>query len=1133
MKKSLAIFLASCVGSAALTSVVTANASEAPAWSPTVDRPVIIIMKNHVTEDAATRDQAPLIGTLNQTQARTVKSFHVVNAFATKVSESELEMLKTHPAVERVVPDVLIRRTPRTAAATAASSSTPIPSPPLHNIPGACLPHGQVLLEPEALQVTHTASDDPQALTARSLGFTGAGVKVAYIADGVDPNNVNFIRPDGTSAFFDYQDFSDDGPGAPTLGGEAFIDSNAVAGQGIHVYDLNGFSAQGFSAPCNIRIQGMAPGARLLGLNVFGEFEYTTESNFLQAIEYAVTVDHVDVLNESFGSNPYPDITSQDVTKEFNDAAVRAGVTVTVSTGDAGVTSTVGSPASDPAVIAVGASTTFRAYAQDNLGGARYFATTGWINDNISSLSSGGYEITGATIDLVAPGDLGWASCDASPFFADCTNETGSPSVIESSGGTSMSAPLAAGAAALVIEAYRKSHNGASPSPALVKQILTSSATDLGVPATEQGAGIVNTYQAVLLAQSINPGAAWASTSRGGIDALAFSKNQLNGVAAPGTSVSWPVTVTNTGSSSRVLAVAGRTFGPNENVQSGTVKLQAGKSLTFANLANLPNNYAVIKFKVPSGEDRLNMSIAYPGTPSNGLNARVRFTLIDPSGRLAAYSLPQGQGNYGRVDVREPVAGTWTGIIFSDEASIQGTNGTIPWQVSTQRFVPFGSVSPNYFTLAPGASQTIQVSATTPSSPGDAFGSIVVTASGDNFDRAVGDERNSIAVTLRSLIDLNHGGNFRGVLTGGNGRDCCLSTGQVQYYEFNVGPGHHDISANVSLANDSGDYIGAYLVNPDGVAVGFGQNSVNGTNGLSLTANTLNPVPGTWTLIVDFADPVVGNEISQPYTGNVQLDQAKVWASGLPNNASMTLPAGKPVVVPVSIINTGSAPQQYFIDARLIKKATVQLPLQFPPNLAPPLGCGTNGFPLPLGATCGYVPEWIVPTQTSSIHTLAKADVPVEFDFSPSPGDPDIFGAPSGHNAASGSYTPAGGTVEPGYWTSFPSEIGPYPVGGAPAGLVNMSMTVSTKIFDAAVTTAQGDFWLASTGGQAVLGSFAPLTIYPGETRIIDVTITPSGSSGTVVTGNLYVDTFVGAVPPYLATSGDEVAAIPYTYKVE
>src|SRR5262249_5233353 len=156
------------------------------------------------------------------------------------------------------------------------------------------------------------------------LGFTGKGVKVGFIADGVDPNNPNYIRHDGSPVFFDYRDFSGDGPGQLTFGGEAFEDSSAIAGQGILVYDASHYSAQPLPSPCLIRIEGVAPGVSLAGYDVFGVNEYGFTSNILEAVEYAVAVDHVDVLNESFGNNPVPDVTAIDILKLFNDAAVEA-----------------------------------------------------------------------------------------------------------------------------------------------------------------------------------------------------------------------------------------------------------------------------------------------------------------------------------------------------------------------------------------------------------------------------------------------------------------------------------------------------------------------------------------------------------------------------------------------------------------------------------------------------------------------------------------------------------------------------------------------------------------------------------------------------------------------------------------
>ena len=1113
MRPSIILGCGAALSAALLSSGALAGAltqAEVQKLGTGTAHPYIVILKNQLTGDDALSDQAGVVDELNQVNAARIKQFRTVNSLAATVTDAEAEHLKSNPAVAIVVPDVIIHRAQKSTASSPANGKSLTP----HVIPGACGANGKVLLDPEALQTTNTASDDKSAKTARSLGFTGAGVTVAYIADGIDPNNINFIRANGQSAFIDYADFSGDGPGQPTSGDEAFLDANSIAGQGLVTYNVANFGAQPDPTVCNIRIEGMAPGASLVGLNVFGTFEDTTESNFLEAIDYAVFVDHVDVLNESFGSNPFPDTTALDATKLFNEAAVKAGVTVTVSTGDAGYTNTIGSPATDPNVIAAGASTAFRFYAQTNYAGARYFATTGWINDNISSLSSSGYAESGRTLDLVAPGDLGFASCDASPIFAGCANFLGQSSIVEEAGGTSESAPLTAGAAALVIEAYRKTHHGESPSPALVKRILTSTATDLGAPATEQGAGLVNTYKAVLLAQSIDKGP-WEAVGQ----SLLLSKTQLNAIGLPGSTHHWPVTVTNTGSWAQFIAVSGRGFGPDSNVQTGTVTLADGTSPQFANYGGVQNNYGVFTFKVPYGQDRLNAQLAYPAPAGSSNNARVRLILIDPTGRFAAHSLPQGVGNYGSADIREPVAGTWTGVIFGDVESSGGTNGAIPWRVSTQRFVPFGDVSPSFVFLAPGQSETLEVSAKTPLTPGDSSGSIVLTSSGGGFDPFIGFESNSIPVTLRSMVDVAHGGTFSGTLTGGNGR--ANGEGQVNYYEFNVPAGTTSIMANVSLTNDPQDPVGAYLVAPDGNALGFGQNSLGTTDVKSLTAYTLNPAAGKWTLVVDFAEPVAGNEISEPFNGSIKFNQVSVSASGLPNDKGTTLAAGVPVTIPVTITNTGAAAQAYFVDARLNSATSIALA-----NLSPP--STSSGYALPL---TGAGPEWLVPTQTNGVWVTAAATLPVIFDYGAGQGDPDLVGAPGSNDTAAGSYIPTSGLVQQGAWFATPSEFGPYAIPAA-AGFVNLNMTVSTKPFDPAVTTAGGDLWTAALDS-TVFNTFNPVVINPGETAVINVTITPSGTPGTVVSGYLYIDTSVGAVPPYGEPTGDELAAIPYTYTIQ
>ena len=1144
-----------------LTSALAARLSQ------NVDDPVIVILKGQSSQAPAdslaaraasavvAASRTSLVDELVRVRAIDIKGFTLVNSVAATVSPLEAQRLATDPAVARVVPDATFtvpgtapgapasagavsaraipaRAVPARAVPAGAASGHRSTSLPLHTVPGACAPAGQSQLAPEGLALTSTSSGNATAPTARSLGFTGTGVKVAFIADGLDPGNVNFTRGNGKSAFADYKDFTGNGPGAPTTGGEAFLDANTIAGQGLVTYNLNGFSAQSYPGTCDIKIQGVAPGASLIGLDVFSGDQSdelaTTTSMFAQAINYAVETDKVNVLNESFGGNPLPD-TTQDVIKLFDDAAVKAGVVVSVSSGDAGTASTIGSPATDPDVISVGATTQFQAFAQADIGGARYFAGKGWLSDNVSSFSSSGFDEAGGTVNLVAPGDLSWASCDADTArYSECTNELKKASDIEEAGGTSEAAPFVSGAAALVIQAFRATHAGHTPSPALVKQILLSTATDLGVPAQEQGAGLLDSYKAVQLAESYGRPVRTGST-------LLTSAGQLTDVGLPGTVKTWKVTVTNEGASPQTVTAGGRALNPaSTSSASGTVSLNDKTSSQYTRDSGSKANYATFTFNVRPGQGRLDVAIAYPANPG-AVTDPPSLALIDPDGRMTADSEPQGVGNYGNVDVRTPAAGRWTAVVAGVPAKSGGFNGKVTWQATTQDYTSFGSVSPSSLSLAPGQTGSIAVTVRVPSAPGDTAGSVLLRAGGGVT---------SIPVVLRSEVDVADGGHFAGVLTGGNGRG---ELGSGDYYQFTVPPGTNAVRAELALRDNPGmgNIVGAYLVGPDGNVLGYGQNFDlsglrRGATGSTLTATALSPQAGTWTVIVAFGEPVSGQQLSDPFTGSVAFAAAGTLAPAMMQSVGMTdmtLSSGVAHTVRMTITNQSNAPQDYFLDPRLDATATMSLaPVAF--GSSTPYAPGAGKATLPLSANA-IPPFYFVPTGTSSVTVRQTSTVPAMTDLSTATGgDPDI--GPDALSSASlcgksvsQAYTPPGGTVTSGGWEPAPTECGPYQK-PAPKGSATDTLSVTTAPFDPAVTVATGDYEQlavsAAAGNQAIDKA---VEVQPGQSATVDVTFqAPGGPVGLPVQGTLYLDALQISVPPYDQGAGDEVAALPYSYFV-
>ncbi len=1082
------------------------TASEAQALSTDITDKVIVVFKNQLanTPDTARDEtarnaavagvQAPVVHELGLVHAQNVKTIQVVNAVSATVSPGEAARLAANPDVAEVVKDEPIPVADSSSLTTVGPSDVASgDAPDLSGggaLKAACAPSGQVQLDPQAIETIHAASQSGTGPNAQALGYTGAGVKVGFIADGLNIKDPDFIRSDGQKVFVDYQDFSGTGTKAPTGGGEAFLDASSIAAQGIRTYDVAGYGS-GLPAPCLIRVLGVAPGASLVGLNVFGSSNEAFNSVFLAAINYAVGVDHVNVLNESFGSNPFPDTASLDLTRMADDAAVAAGVTVTVSTGDAGVTNTIGSPATDPAVISAGASTTYRGYAQTGIAGINLKGVKGWLNNNISGLSSGGFAQDGTTVDVVAPGDLNWALCSP-PLkkYADCSNFSGKPAHVELQGGTSEAAPLTAGTAALVIQAYAEAHGGTDPSPAVVKQIITGTATDINAPGDQQGAGLINAYAAVLAAKSYA-----GSSSKAQGNGLLKSANQLNAVGSPGSSETLSETVTNDGQGSARVGLSSRTLGSYVSVASGPVTLN-----------DSTGDAALVPFTVPAGQGRLNASIAYV---TNG--APLNLSLISPSGKLAEYNLPQGTGNFGNAQVADPAPGTWTALVFG------GSANTVQFDASVAPWTTFGTLSEPSVTLGPGASGTFSLAVSTPAGPGDQAGSIVLTEHGGPKFTDV----TTVPVTLRSLVPSpDPTTTFTGTLTGGNGRG--TDTGQTSYYQFDLPAGLPVLNADISTGNPANTFL-AELIDPTtGQAASTAVNtqiSVGPQDGTQL--HVLDPSAGRWTLIIDFYNQVSGTAVSQPFNVTLDTTAATASASGLPDAAATMLAAGTPVTANVTVTNTGEAAEAYFIDGRLDQDATVNLVSSTPSTVKVPL--------------TGTPPEFLVPSHTTSITASASASSGTYFDYTPVLGDPDLISAspPFGLNPT-GTFTSS--AVTPGVWVITPFQDGPDGRHGLPPLSTMTSMTATSAAFDPAVTSSTGDLWLGSLGPNT---GYAPIVVDPGQTVTITVTITPQAATGTTVSGTLYLDD--ASIVPGAVTEnsisgnfpeGSDVASFNYQYTV-
>ncbi len=874
---TVAAALAAIAGTGACLPAVASAAAAPVRLAPALDGAakggaVIVVMKNQNTglslraqgtrlRAAASADQASVVASIRASHGTGLLRLTTPDSVAATLSAAEIGRLRGNPSVARIIPDPKVRVTqaipaPGPAVGKVAASHTWSDSQSCPFNPDPARP----LQEPEADTDIRASDGSPGAPGMGNSIATGTGVVVANEGMNELAGNPNFTRADGSHVVLDAPDYT-----ADDSNDEFYGDASSIAAQGTVDYQYSGaLPNAGIPADCAFYIKGDAPGASLLDLSDTPyDPSVQTLAQVVSGIDNAVS-ENADVISESFGATYIPGSPFSVYFEAADNAAVAAGVTVVASSGDSGDSGTVMAPSADPLVISAGAVDNFRLVAMDD--GYRSY-----VSNNMAALSSGGTAPSGKTVDLVAPG---WYGGEA----ACADNSGGCPDYpTESMRGTSEAAPLIAGAAADVIQAYRDSHAGASPTPAMVKDILTSTATDIESPADQQGGGLLNVYAAVRAARQL-PG----STLGGGASALVASPSQVDVSGDGGSSTSQDVSLYNAGGSPVAVTGTYRRIGREfpigktvtENVSAPDPSLPVPEAGATA--------ASPVTFTVPPHLGRLDVDMIWPD-PAN--SSTLQIQLFNPRGALAQESYDDGSPatarragsipNIQHIEVSAPQPGRWTArILWSGKdqdlalppIAPGSYAGPMTFRVAGQDWVTRPATNRPVI-IGAHASASVPLQVRFPASPGDHPESVQFTGTALGHGHGSGPATASVPVARRTLIPSS-GGTFRTLLTSTVGR----SIGQVSTYDMAVPSGLSQLTASFQTADVSADnVIGYYLVDPDGnlVASGSTPDTAAGQAPGTVTLTAPGPVAGTWEIDVELGVTVSGQEFTQTVFGTV------------------------------------------------------------------------------------------------------------------------------------------------------------------------------------------------------------------------------------------------------------------------
>jgi len=312
-------------------------------------------------------------------------------------------------------------------------------------------------------------------------GPAGDGVTVAVLDSGVATNTDL-----ADSRIVGWKDFVNGQPTPYDDAGHGTYVAGLIAGDGTASLPRENGGA-------TVQFRGVAPAADIVGIKVLDEIGQGRTSTLIAGIAWVIAHKNdynIRVLNISIGGNPVASFT-RDPVDQAVEAAWRRGITVVCAAGNEGDFGPGGilSPGNDPFVITAGATDTQETADVSDDVVASYSSVGPTLFDEVAKpdLVAPGYRLIslrtqGSYIDTNFPENV----IPVADYLAPTTSAEPVSNYLMLSG-TSTSAPVVAGAAALMI--------GADPSltPNDVKVRLMGAADHVaGASANQQGAGTLD-----------------------------------------------------------------------------------------------------------------------------------------------------------------------------------------------------------------------------------------------------------------------------------------------------------------------------------------------------------------------------------------------------------------------------------------------------------------------------------------------------------------------------------------------------------------------------------------------------------------------------------------------------------------